>query len=69
MATLLDTMDRIKTAAQTALETADERRWEAFTTFLHDALAGGAGSLQPLAGSFPAGRELCLSPPGELGDP
>lgn len=54
----LDTMQAITTVARTALASAEDRPWETFTTYLQDVFDAGAGSLEVLAGSFPAGQDL-----------
>jgi len=54
----LETMRAITSEARSARNSAVDRPWETFTAYLQDALDAGAGSLEVLAGSFPAGEEL-----------
>ncbi len=54
----LDTMQAITMQARTALANAEDRPWETFTAYLQGAFDAGAGSLEVLAGSFPAGEAL-----------
>jgi len=54
----LDTMQAITSQARRARDSAVDRPWEAFTAYLQGAFDAGAGSLEVLAGSFPAGEEL-----------
>lgn len=55
----LDGMQRLQAAARTALDRVDDDAWQAFTGFMTEGLAAGAGSLgAALAGTFTPSDEL-----------